>query len=87
MALLNSIGGGGPTISSKRGVSMTFREFKGYVNGYLKSANVGTKAKFHNDKEKGRFTAKVSGLFITSRPGSLTIHFKTGPKQYFVVRV
>lgn len=66
---------------------MTFREFKGYVNVYLKSARIDTKVKFHNDKEKGRFTAKVSGLFITSRPGSLTIHFKTGPKQYYIVHV
>lgn len=86
MALLNSIGGG-PTISSKRGVSMTFREFKGYVNGYLKSARIDTKVKFHNDEEKGRFTAKVSGLFITSRPGSLSIEVKTGPKQYYIVHV
>ena len=66
---------------------MTFREFKGYVNGYLKAAGLSTEAKFHNDREMGRFTAKVSGLFITSRPGSLTIYFKTGPKQYYVVHV
>lgn len=66
---------------------MTFREFKWYVNGYIKAAGLTTKAKFHNDEEKGRFTAKVSGLFITSRPGSLTIHFKTGPKQYYIVHM
>ena len=67
---------------------MTFGEFRGYVNGYLKAAGLSdTKAKFHNDKEKGRFTAKVSGLFIISRPGSLSIEVKTGPKQYYVVRV
>lgn len=67
---------------------MTFREFKGYVNGYLKAAGFSnTKVKFNNDQERGRFTAKVSGLFITSRPGSLTIHFKTGPKQYYIVHV
>lgn len=66
---------------------MTFKEFKWHVNGYLKAARLDTKVKFHNDEEKGRFTAKVSGLFITSRPGSLTIHFKTGPKQYYIVHV
>lgn len=66
---------------------MTFKEFKWHVNGYLKVARLDTKVKFHNDEEKGRFTAKVSGLFITSRPGSLTIHFKTGPKQYYIVHV
>lgn len=66
---------------------MTFREFKWYVSGYLKAARLTTEVKFHNDEEKGRFTAKVSGLFITSRPGSLTIHFKTGPKQYYIIHV
>ena len=66
---------------------MTFREFKGYVNGYLKAARLTTEVKFNNDEERGRFTAKVGGLFITSRPGSLTIEVKTGPKQYYVVRV
>lgn len=66
---------------------MTFKEFKDNVNMYLKAARLDTKAKFNNDEEKGRFTAKVSGLFITSRPGSLTIHFKTGPKQYYIVHV
>ena len=66
---------------------MTFKEFKRHVNGYLKAAKLDTKFYFHNDEEKGRFTAKVSGLFITSRPGSLTIHFKTGPKQYYIVHV
>ena len=66
---------------------MTFREFKGYVNGYLKSANVGTKAKFHNDEEKGRFTAKVGGLFITGRPGTTAIAVKTTSRQYYVVRI
>lgn len=66
---------------------MTFKEFKWHVNGYLKAARLDTKVKFHNDEERGRFTAKVSGLFITSRPGSLSIEVKTGPKQYFVVRV
>lgn len=67
---------------------MTFGEFRGYVNGYMKAAGFSdTKVKFHNDEEKGRFTAKVSGLFITSRPGSLSIEVKTGQKQYFVVKV
>lgn len=76
------------TRSSKKGeYEMTFGEFKGYVNGYLKAARLTTEAKFHNDQERGRFTAKVSGLFITSRPGSLSIEVKTGPKQYFVIRV
>jgi len=67
---------------------MTFVEFRGYVNGYMKAAGFSdTKVKFNNDQERGRFTAKVSGLFIVSRPGSLTIEVKTGPKQYYVVRV
>ncbi len=66
---------------------MTFKEFKWHVNGYLKAARLDTKVKFNNDEERGRFTAKVSGLFITSRPGSLSIYVKTGPKQYFVISV
>jgi hypothetical protein len=66
---------------------MTFGEFKGYVNGYLKAARLTTEAKFNNDQERGRFTAKVSGLFITGRPGSVTIGIKTSSKQYYVVRV
>ena len=66
---------------------MTFREFKGYVNGYLKAARLTTEVKFNNDEEKGRFTAKVSGLFITGRPGTAAIAIKTTSKQYYVVRV
>lgn len=66
---------------------MTFREFKGYVNGYLKAARLTTEAKFNNDEEKGRFTAKVSGLFITGRPGATVIAIRTAHRQYYVVRV
>lgn len=66
---------------------MTFQEFKGRVNGYLKAARLDTEAKFNNDEEKGRFTAKVSGLFITGRPGATAIAIKTTSKQYYVIRV
>jgi len=66
---------------------MTFGEFKGYVNGYLKAARLDTKVKFHNDQEIGRFTAKVGGLFITGRPGTTAIAVKTTSRQYYVVRI
>lgn len=66
---------------------MTFKEFKDNVNRYLKAARLDTEAKFNNDEEKGRFTAKVSGLFITGRPGTTVIAIKTSNRQYYVVRV
>lgn len=66
---------------------MTFKEFKERVIGYTKAARIDTKPKFHNDEEKGRFTAKVSGLFITGRPGAAVIAIKTTSRQYYVVRV
>lgn len=66
---------------------MTFKEFTSHINRYIKASGLNVKPKFHNDKERGRFTAKVSGLFITGRPGATAIAVKTISRQYYVVRI